>query len=80
MQAGSLVETKIERKKKRKNFIGMDIEKIEIQLPLIWWKTKNEDAESLYGLKIKDSSDKVHYFNKDGTYDGWSMETDINEN
>ena len=52
------------------------IEKVEIQLPIIWWKTDSET----YGLKIKDSSGKIHYFNNDGTYDGWSMETDINEN
>jgi len=52
------------------------IEKIKIQLPIIWWKTDS----NIYGIKIKDSSGKIHYFNKDGTYDGWSRDVNINEN
>ena len=52
------------------------IKKIEIQIPIISWETDGE----VYGLIIKDSSGKIHFFDKDGTYDGWSMEVNINEN
>ena len=52
------------------------IKKIEIQLPIIWYELDSE----VYGLKIKDSSGKIHYFNTDGTYDGWSMKVNINLN
>ena len=54
-----------------------DIEKVEIQVPILEIKTNTKAG---YWLIIKDSSGKFHYFDKDGTYDGWSMETNINEN
>ena len=50
--------------------------KLKIQLPILWWKTDSKE----YGLIIKDSSEKIHFFNKDGSYDGWSIKTNININ
>jgi len=33
-----------------------------------------------YHLVIEDNSGKRHYFNKDGSYDGWSRECNMCEN
>ena len=43
---------------------------ITLTLPLLEMKKDSE----YYGLIIKDSSKIYHYFNKDGAYDGKSME------
>lgn len=52
------------------------MEKVELTLPILEWKIDSEN----YGLIIKDSEGKYHYFNKDGTYDGWSKDTNIGLN
>ena len=53
-------------------------EKSEVVLPILppirIIESKN------YKLKIQDSSGKYYYFNEDGTYDGWSMDVNWNEN
>lgn len=52
------------------------MEKVEIQTPIISWGINSEE----YGLIIKDSSGKTHYFDKDGSYDGWGRKVEISEN
>ena len=49
-------------------------EKIEIYPPVKIQKSK------VYGLVFTDKTRKTYYFNKDGTYDGWSRECNICEN
>jgi len=34
----------------------------------------------VYGLVFTDNSGKTHYFEKDGSYDGWSRECNYSEN
>ena len=51
------------------------IEKIEIQPPLQEWK-----GSINYGLIILDASGKYHYFNHDGSYDGWRISCNYFEN
>jgi len=43
---------------------------IDIQLPIQEWDIDSEQ----YGLIITDDSGKVHYFNKDGSYEGWGRD------
>jgi hypothetical protein len=49
---------------------------IKIQMP-IRYVDFTSDA---YGMLIKDDSGRIHYFNEDGSYDYWSMPTNISEN
>jgi len=46
----------------------MSIElKLEVELPIIKaWKSEN------YALMVTDSAGITHYWDSDGTYDGWS--------
>ena len=49
---------------------------ITIFLPIKFIKSKS----GAYGLIFEDNSGKTHYFNKDGTYDGWSRKCKYCEN
>lgn len=48
---------------------------LEITFPII----KAYSSEN-YALIIEDSGGKTHYWLPDGSYDGWSQETDISLN
>ena len=49
-------------------------DRIEIFLPI---KIKKS---SIYALVFTDNSGKTHYFEADGSYDGWSRETNYSCN
>ncbi len=47
------------------------MEKVTIQTPIKSYKTDTGN----YGLIIQDALNVYHYFDYDGTYDGWSVDT-----
>lgn len=51
-------------------------QEIKLQLPISSWSMDSP----YYELIIKDDSGTTHYFNKDGSYDGWSKDTEMCEN
>lgn len=53
-----------------------NVKKINLALPLASFSTTSEN----YGLILTDADGVTHYFNEDGTYDGWSRELNLNEN
>ena len=55
---------------------NVNVESISIELPLTSYSTDSKN----YGLVIIDRSGTSHYFNEDGSYDGWSKETNISLN
>ena len=61
--------TKKDRKKEA------DIKTVELELPIREWK-----HTKAYGLIITDNSGVTHYFDWDGTYDGWSRNVEYSEN
>ena len=49
------------------------LDEVKITLPIVWSSRKSK----IYSLILRDSAGVYHYFNPDGTYDGYSADPHI---
>jgi len=49
------------------------LDEVKITLPIVWSSRKSK----IYSLILRDSAGVYHYFNPDGTYDGYSSDPHI---
>jgi hypothetical protein len=59
--------------KEQERTSNIRLDEVKITLPIVWSSAKSE----IYALILRDSASVYHYFNPDGTYDGYSADPHI---